>query len=465
MQLGTQSNLVRKNQRFNIVYKGNGYYEIKSQYSGKSLDVAGAGIKNGTNVQQYSANGSDAQRWIIQDNNDGTYSICSKANYLYLDIACGTIKNKTNIQMYEGNGSNAQKFKLEKVEKPTCKQVLKDGVYEIRTALNSNKVLDISGGNKNDSANLQIWSTSNVQQQKFQVTYKQEGYYEIKALHSGKVLDVAGGSSKSGTNVQQYTENGTDAQKWILQDAGSGYFYIMSRGAESYLDVAGASTQDGTNVQIYDANQTAAQKFKFKNIGVLHGIDVSEHNKLIDWRTVKQSGEVEFAIIRCGYGGNITSQDDIYFERNVLECERLKIPYGIYLYSYAGTKEGAKSEAEHVLRLIKGKNPTYGIWIDIEDTDGYKAKNNIPYETGAEVADEFCKVMKASGYSNVGIYANLNWFDNYLNNNTLNKYPKWVAEWETSKCNYNKPFVMWQYSDCGKIQGITGMVDMDLYYN
>ena len=72
--------------------------------------------------------------------------------------------------MYEGNGSNAQKFKLEKVEKPTCKQVLKDGVYEIRTALNSNKVLDISGGNKNDSANLQIWSTSNVQQQKFQVT-------------------------------------------------------------------------------------------------------------------------------------------------------------------------------------------------------------------------------------------------------------------------------------------------------
>ena len=62
---------------------------------------------------------------------------------------------------------------------------------------------------------------------------------------------------------------------------------------------------------------------------------------------------IDFAIIRCGYGSNLESQDDPYFKRNADECTRLKIPFGVYLYSYATNEREALSEAEHVLRLAK----------------------------------------------------------------------------------------------------------------
>ena len=81
---------------------------------------------------------------------------------------------------------------------------------------------------------------------------------------------------------------------------------------------------------------------------------------MIDWNAVKNS-DVEYVIIRCGYGDNYTSQDDKQWLRNVSECERLGIPYGVYIYSYAQTTAQAKSEADHVLRLLKGHNPTYPV--------------------------------------------------------------------------------------------------------
>ena len=83
------------------------------------------------------------------------------------------------------------------------------------------------------------------------------------------------------------------------------------------------------------------------------GIDVSEWQWDIDWAKVKASG-IEFAIIRCGYGENQTDQDDAKFLRNVTECERLDIPYGVYIYSYATDTASAADEADHVLRLING---------------------------------------------------------------------------------------------------------------
>ena len=275
VQLWSEPDIITKNQRFEVEYKGEGYYEIKAQHSGKVLDVAGGGTTNGSNVQQYEKNGTDAQKWIIKDNKDGTYSIISKKSGLYLDVKNGTIANGSNVQIYAGNGSNAQRFIFEKIEKERCEKILEEGIYKINTGISNNKVLDIDGGKIENSANLQIWDRSKVQQQKFQVTYNEEGYYEIKAVHSGKVLDVKGGASKNGTNVQQYESNGSEAQKWILQRAGNGYYYILSRGAESYLDVAGGGNSNGANLQIYDGNESLSQKFKFEKIQI---IDDEEYN-------------------------------------------------------------------------------------------------------------------------------------------------------------------------------------------
>lgn len=196
---------------------------------------------------------------------------------------------------------------------------------------------------------------------------------------------------------------------------------------------------------------------------ILSGIDVSKHNGKIDWGKAKNSG-IDFAIIRLGYGQDMESQDDTMFEYNVSECERLGIPYGVYLYSYALNVEHAKSEADHVLRLIKGRNPEFGIWYDLEDADGYKENNGMPSnETFVDIAITFCEKIKANGYENVGIYASLDWLINQLNSPQLDKYDKWVAQWG-EECTYEKDYVMWQYTDSGKVDGITGNVDMNIYY-
>ncbi|MCI8273607.1 MAG: hypothetical protein HFJ55_05960 [Clostridia bacterium] len=194
----------------------------------------------------------------------------------------------------------------------------------------------------------------------------------------------------------------------------------------------------------------------------LTGIDVSKHQGKIDWVKVKNSG-IDFAIIRCGYGKDDISQDDQMFKYNVSECERLGIPYGIYIYSYALNVEGALSEADHVLRLVRGHNPELGIWYDLEDDD-YKISNGMPSnEMFVEMAVAFCEKIKSNGYSKVGIYANLYWFNYKLNNPRIDVYEKWVAQWGSS-CSYNKPYKMWQYTSQGKVDGITGNVDMNIYY-
>ena len=87
----------------------------------------------------------------------------------------------------------------------------------------------------------------------------------------------------------------------------------------------------------------------------LKGIDVSYAQGKIDWKKVKDAG-IQFALIRCGFGNDLKSQDDKQFEANVKGCEENGIPWGLYLYSYAIDLK-AESEVQHVLRLLKGKVP------------------------------------------------------------------------------------------------------------
>ena len=89
----------------------------------------------------------------------------------------------------------------------------------------------------------------------------------------------------------------------------------------------------------------------------MKGIDISHHNT-VDWEAAKQAG-LKFAMLRCGYGSDLKEQDDRNFEANVEACDRLGIPWGAYLYSYALNTENAKSELAHLLRLLKGKKPLF----------------------------------------------------------------------------------------------------------
>lgn len=188
------------------------------------------------------------------------------------------------------------------------------------------------------------------------------------------------------------------------------------------------------------------------------GIDVSKFQGKIDWEKVKNDG-IEFAILRCGYGMDFSNQDDVEYERNANECERLGIPYGVYLMSYANTVEKARSEAEHVLRLIEGRKISLGVWHDIEDNGTSGAINK---ETLTNIINTFCNTIKNAGYK-VGVYASLNWLENKIEKTIKDNYDIWVAQYY-SKCEYEGKYIMWQHTSSGKVNGISTNVDMNILY-
>ena len=190
----------------------------------------------------------------------------------------------------------------------------------------------------------------------------------------------------------------------------------------------------------------------------IKGIDVSEFQGKIDWNKVKADG-IEFAILRVGFGMDIKSQDDKYIEINISECERLGIPIGVYLFSYANTVAKASSEAEHTLRLVAGHKLPLGVWYDIEDN---KTSGSVSKSTLTDIINKYCSIIKEAGY-NVGIYANLSWLNNKIDSSLQDKYDIWVAQYY-KECQYKKDYKIWQYASDGKVDGISGNVDMNYYY-
>ena len=96
----------------------------------------------------------------------------------------------------------------------------------------------------------------------------------------------------------------------------------------------------------------------------IRGVDISDNNGTLNWDIIKE--QIDFAIVRVGYGSNYESQDDKQAVRNMQELERIGKPYAVYLYSYALNEDEAHSEAAHILRMIAGYNPALGIYLDME---------------------------------------------------------------------------------------------------
>ena len=169
-----------------------------------------------------------------------------------------------------------------------------------------------------------------------------------------------------------------------------------------------------------------AGKYRSSNGSVIRdavakGIDVSHNQGVIDWKRVKADG-VDFAIIRCGFGMNQINQDDTQWFNNVKGCEQNNIPYGVYLYSYADTIAKAKSEAAHVLRLVKGHRLSYPIYYDLEDN---YILNHTTAKQRQKIAETFTSIIKKAGYS-VGIFAPKSWFEKELPIAAFNKWDKYV---------------------------------------
>ncbi|MDI6619133.1 MAG: LysM peptidoglycan-binding domain-containing protein [Clostridiales bacterium] len=192
------------------------------------------------------------------------------------------------------------------------------------------------------------------------------------------------------------------------------------------------------------------------------GIDVSKYQGVIDWDAVKKAG-LDFAILRCGYGTDLPSQDDPYFERNVSECDRLGIPYGVYLYSYALSIEDAHSEAKHVLRLLKNKKPSYPVYIDIE-YDTYKNRHGITgKQLFTDIVKTFCEDLEADHYF-VGWYTNKEFYEGYIYPEQLKAYTFWYARPHVSNPEkYGQAISQTEIGTTGgHWAGINGACDTDI---
>lgn len=193
-------------------------------------------------------------------------------------------------------------------------------------------------------------------------------------------------------------------------------------------------------------------------MGNLFLVDVSEHNGVINWEEAKK--HIDGALIRCGFGMDLSKQDDKQWQRNVSECERLGIPYGVYLYSYATNTDKAKSEAQHVLRLIKGRKLSYPVYYDLEKagTEGAAVAN----------AKVFGDIIEAAGYW-CGVYYNRDWHNRAIKGQ-LDRFTRWGAGYGANngqaQDKYKPGFGedIWQYSSAGSVPGINGDVDVNICY-
>lgn len=187
------------------------------------------------------------------------------------------------------------------------------------------------------------------------------------------------------------------------------------------------------------------------------GIDVSKYQGDINFKKVKDSG-VEFAIVRIGYG-QYESQKDEKFERNYEGFKEVNIPIGVYLYSYATSVVDARKEAEVVLKWLNGRELNLPVYYDIED----KSQVNLGKKVLTSMCETFCDTIEKAGYW-AGIYANKYFFTTYLDYEKLQeKYTIWVAQYNDTN-TYRGKYDMWQYTSSGKVNGISGNVDMNILY-
>ena len=269
--------------------------------------------------------------------------------------------------------------------------------------------------------------------------------------------------------------------KWILSggtvDFSANEEYLDEDGT-LYTVVNGYATVKKDEIKTGWVEEADGNLYYYNSDGELEqavGMDVSSYQGNIDWDVVKATGEIKFAIIRIGFGDDDTSQDDRLAIHNMDECERVGIPYGVYLFSYAVSEEQAKSEASHLLRMIKGRNPMLGVYLDVENVtydngSGYYQNHGLdPYsEDGRRRLTDYTKIvlnaLTDEGYR-AGIYMNVNYYNNVLYMSELSGY-RWLAAWGDYKECPIKGCKMWQYTSDGSVKGVPSeRVDMDLWLN
>lgn len=234
--------------------------------------------------------------------------------------------------------------------------------------------------------------------------------------------------------------------------------FTLKRYWEQNLQLICQESEQHHKALIFAQICAGAMPRKDKNME-LKGIDVSSWQGKPDWPKVSNSG-VKFAILRIHQKSGV----DTSFEHNYKGCKSNGILIGGYKYSYALTSAQAIEEAENVISVLGGRGLDFPVFYDLE----WSQQRNLGKQAIENIAVAFLTRIKKAGYK-VGIYCNLDWYNNVLSD-VLKQYDCWIARYpandngsvqERLRPNVG---VGWQYSSKGKVPGINGNVDMDVFY-
>ncbi len=208
--------------------------------------------------------------------------------------------------------------------------------------------------------------------------------------------------------------------------------------------------------EVHGNNTVTDDFYKYFGGEDMKGIDVSVHNGNIDWNKVKADG-IGFAILRAGFG-RLEKQKDEKFEQNYAGAKAVGIPVGAYWYSYAMTPEEAELEADVFLKVIKGKQFEMPVYFDLEE----KKQFDLGKEKVSAIMRAFLEKIEKAGYF-TGLYGSASSLSTHTADDIKSHYTIWLAHW-VDKTNYSGAYAVWQYSEKGKVVGISGDVDLDICY-
>ncbi|MCF0114983.1 MAG: lysozyme [Erysipelotrichaceae bacterium] len=193
-------------------------------------------------------------------------------------------------------------------------------------------------------------------------------------------------------------------------------------------------------------------------------LDVSTHNKEIDWQQVKAAG-IDYAFIRLGYRGyqeGILHVDDT-FEYNYKEAKKAGVSLGIYFFSQSISEEEAMDEAFFVIDNLKDKEIDLPVVYDLEDIPGTAARvDNLEHELYTKMALAFCQKIEAAGYQPM-IYTNKYWSEVFYDLPLIYNYPIWYAQYSYQP-EYYYAFDIWQYSCTSKVPGVSTDCDLSIMF-
>lgn len=192
------------------------------------------------------------------------------------------------------------------------------------------------------------------------------------------------------------------------------------------------------------------------------GIDVSEHNQIIDWDQVADDG-VEFVFVRLGYRGGIEGQlhEDETFSANIQGAREAGLELGVYWYSSAIDQEELQEEIDFVLERLEGIQLDLPVVYDMEIFDADQGRiNSLSVEEKTDLALGFCDAMEEAGYESM-VYGNYTWLHEHLDHERILDQNIWYAAYQETP-DMTENFTIWQYSQTGQVAGIQGNVDLNI---